>query len=433
LLERPTLIVLCHLRWGFVFQRPQHLLTRLARHVDVVFVEEPVFAEGAPRLESSRPAEGLEVLTPRTPQRAPGFSDEQLPTVEALLQGFMKERGIRAPLVWLYTPMALSLVDALAPRALIYDCMDDLASFKFAPPALISRERVLLERADVVFAGGPSLHEARRGARPDAICLPSAVDIDHFSPAHLRAGCEQAVAAQALHAGLHAPRLGFYGVIDERLDLDLVAGIADARPDWHVVMVGPVVKIDPATLPRRPNIRWIGMQAYETLPYLLAQWDVAILPFALNEATRFISPTKTLEYLAARVPVVSSAIRDVVSLYGEVVSVASGADEFVTAAMALLEMERDDRARRDAMCERILLRSTWDVAATRVLDAIRPFFSHVSLAVNARRRRARATVAHSGLGERSPGAAVASGLRPGTGARLTKGGIADAEYQFPIV
>lgn len=371
--ERPTLIVLCHLRWGFVFQRPQHLLTRLAPHVDVLFVEEPVFAEGAARLASSHPAPGIEVLTPHTPHASSGFADDQLQVIGSLLQAVMKQRGIRAPLLWLYTPMALPLVDRLKPRALIHDCMDDLASFRFAPPSLASRERQLLARADVVLTGGPSLHEARRDARPDAVCLPSAVDVEHFRPSNLRLGSHPAIAAQALHAGLPAPRLGFYGVIDERLDLDLTAGVADARPDWQIVMVGPVVKIDPASLPRRSNIRWIGMQAYEALPYLLAQWDVAILPFALNEATRFISPTKTLEYMAAGVPVVSTAIRDVATLYGSVVGIATGVADFVQAVHAALELPAGQRRQRDARCQRILSRSTWDVAAGRVLEALRPF------------------------------------------------------------
>jgi UDP-galactopyranose mutase len=370
--ERPTLIVLCHLRWGFVFQRPQHLLTRLARRFEVVFVEEPVFDAGPARLEHSHPAEGVEVLTPRTPAKAPGFHDEQLALLQPLLEAFVEQRGIRSPVVWLYTPMALPLVEALHPRALVYDCMDDLASFKFAPTALVGRERFLLEQADVVLTGGPSLHEARRATRPDAVCLPSAVDIDHFSPANLRSDSDQAIAAQALHAGLHAPRIGFYGVIDERLDLDLVAGLADARPDWVIVMVGPVVKIDPAALPRRPNIRWIGMQAYETLPYLLAQWDVAMLPFALNESTRFISPTKTLEYMAAGVPAVTTPIQDVISLYGDVVRVAADVRGFVDAVNAALEESAEDRARRSEASQRILERSTWNVAAAKVLERLAP-------------------------------------------------------------
>jgi UDP-galactopyranose mutase len=378
--ERPTLVVLCHLRWGFVFQRPQHLLTRLARRFDVVFVEEPVFAEGPARFDVSHPAPGVEVLTPRTLATAAGFHDDQLALLRPLLSDFLEQRDVRSPLVWLYTPMALPLVEHLQPSALVYDCMDDLASFKFAPLALVARERALLETADVVLTGGPSLYEARREMRPDAVCLPSAVDIDHFAPSNLRSDSDQAIAAQALHAGLHAPRIGFYGVIDERLDLELVAGLADARPDWVIVMVGPVVKIDPAGLPRRANIRWIGMQAYETLPYLLAQWDVAILPFALNEATRFISPTKTLEYLAAGLPVVTTPIRDVVSLYGEVVRVASTVRAFADAVEAALDERDDERARRSAIAQGILDRSTWNVAAARVLDKLDP---HVERAARA--------------------------------------------------
>jgi glycosyltransferase involved in cell wall biosynthesis len=307
--SRTPLIVFSHLRWGFVFQRPQHLLTRLARHFDVYFIEEPVFADAEPALMSATHPDGVEVLTPRTGVVMPGFHDEQMPVLRRLVADFVAARGIADPLVWLYTPMALPLVADLDPLALVYDCMDDLASFKFAPPQLVEREAALMRLADLVLTGGPSLYEARQGRHPNLHCLPSAVDAAHFAASNLDGRSAEAEAARALHAGLGHPRLGFFGVIDERLDLELLAGLADRRPDWQIVMVGPVVKIDPAALPQRPNIRWLGMQRYEALPHLTAQWDVCLLPFALNDATRFISPTKTLEYLAAGKPVVSTPIR----------------------------------------------------------------------------------------------------------------------------
>jgi UDP-galactopyranose mutase len=370
---RQTVIVFCHLRWGFVYQRPQHLLTRLARHFDILFVEEPVFAEGEPRLACAPVTPGVEVLTPHTPERMPGFDDRQLPWIARLLDEFLAHRGTVSPLVWLYTPLAWPLVGDLEPCAVIYDCMDDLASFKFAPPALVERELELIREADVVLTGGPSLYEARIALRPDVQCLPSAVDVRHFSKEGLIPGSEPARIAQALHAGLSSPRLGFFGVIDERIDTSLIAELADRRQDWQLVMAGPVVKIDPAALPRRSNIHWIGMQGYDTLPYLLAHWDVAMLPFALNEATRFISPTKTLEYLAGGLPVVSTPIRDVVSLYGGVVRIASTAADFIEAASAAMNENVASRALREQEARAIVARSTWDVAAARVLALLSPF------------------------------------------------------------
>ena len=364
--QRQPLVVLSHLRWGFVFQRPQHLLTRLAQHYDVFFVEEPVYLAGESHLDIQPLAPGLEVLTPHTDVQAPGFHDDQFPALRRLLANFIAQRGLVDALVWFYTPMALPLLDALPARKVIYDCMDDLASFRFAPPQLVQREARLMQIADVVLTGGPSLYEARKDRRPDIECLPSAVDAAHFAPGPISADDPVAAAALALHDGLARPRLGFFGVIDERLDIDLVAGIADLRPDWTIVMVGPVVKIDPAALPQRPNLRWLGMQSYEALPHLLQQWDVALLPFALNEATRFISPTKTLEYLAGGKPVVSTPIRDVVSLYAGAVSIADSDAGFVAAVEAVLAETPAARQRRHAAGQALVDACTWDGTAARI-------------------------------------------------------------------
>lgn len=372
-LDRPArapLIVFSHLRWGFVFQRPQHLMTRLAKHFDVIFIEEPVFADGAPALMSATHQNGVEVITPRTNVVAPGFHDEQAGVLKALLADLVASRGIVDPLVWLYTPMALPLVADLEPGAVVYDCMDDLASFKFAPPQLVERERALMELADVVLTGGPSLYEARKDRHPNIHCLPSAVDAGHYAPGKLDRACVESLQAAELHRGLPRPRLGFFGVIDERLDLELVAGIAERRPDWQIVMVGPVVKIDPSALPQRPNIRWLGMQRYEALPHLMSRWDVCLLPFALNEATRFISPTKTLEYLAGGKPVISTRIQDVETLYGAAVRFGSTADQFVAeieAALAQSDGEhRDWRVRAQALVDGC----TWDGTAAVIANLL---------------------------------------------------------------
>ncbi|HEV7912480.1 MAG TPA: glycosyltransferase, partial [Albitalea sp.] len=317
------LIVFSHLRWDFVWQRPQHVLSRLARHHPVLFVEEPVRSEGPPRLERIAASPQLEVLRPHTANAGPGFADDQMAAIREMLATHLQQQGITEYAVWFYTPMALPLLEGLCPQAVVYDCMDELSAFKNAPAPLRERETQLLQRADVVFTGGPSLYDAKRSRHPNVLCLPSAVDAEHYSPARASVDAPAMQRAQALQSGIAHPRLGFFGVIDERLDIGLIDDLASAHPDWQMVMVGPVVKISPDQLPRRPNIHWLGQQPYGLLPQLVAGWDVCLLPFALNESTRFISPTKTLEYMAAQKPVVSTPVRDVCVLYGDHVRIAA--------------------------------------------------------------------------------------------------------------
>src|SRR5690606_23133121 len=341
----PALIVLSQRRWEFVFQRPQHLMTRLASHYRIYFVEEPRLSDGAANLETRTVAPNLTVCVPQTAIAAPGFHDDQLPALEMLLEDLVEREGLQQPLVWLYTPMALPLAEKLSPRVLVYDCMDELSAFLNAPRQLIQRENALLRRADLVFTGGPSLYEAKRDRHPSVHCMPSSVDAAHFAQA------QSAAQDHPLQAAIPRPRLGFYGVIDERLDLALIDAIATSRPDWQLVLVGPVVKIDPATLPRHPNIHYMGQQSYDELPQFLSGWDVCLLPFALNEATRYISPTKTLEYMAAGKPVVSTPIRDVAMPYSSVVSIAGDAEDFIHAcevALAMSPQARDCLAARMA-------------------------------------------------------------------------------------
>jgi UDP-galactopyranose mutase len=368
--EMPYLIVFSHLRWSFVFQRPQQLLSRLARHYQIVFVEEPVQCSGPARFDRSSQGPNIEVLVPRTPVQAQGFHDEQLPFLEPLLVDYLRENGIDDYLVWFYTPMALPLIDQLAPRAVVYDCMDELSAFKDAPRQLRQRESAVLKRADVVFTGGPALYEAKRSRHHNVHCLPSAVDADHFSPAFLVRDSDEALAADCLHAAIGRPRLGYFGVIDERIDLKLLARIADERRDLHIVMAGPVVKIDPAQLPRRPNIHWLGIQPYARLPYLVAQWDVCLIPFALNPSTRYVSPTKTLEYMAAEKPIVSTPVHDVVALYGDLVRIADDAPSFIDACDdALIETGRE-RSRRLSETLTTVAWFSWDQSAQTVREAL---------------------------------------------------------------
>jgi UDP-galactopyranose mutase len=367
----PHLIVFSHLRWNFVFQRPQHLLSRLAAEFPVVFVEEPQRSDGPSHLEQSSPAPGVQVLRPHTPVDAPGFHDDQLSLLEPMVADWLAQEGIDDYAVWFYTPMALPLLNVLAPRAVIYDCMDELSAFKGAPRQMRQRETALLKRAALVLTGGPSLYEAKRSLHPNVMCLPSAVDAAHYANANAVAHPERMRRAGELQGALPAPRLGFFGVIDERIDVGLVEALADAEPGWQIVMAGPVVKIDPATLPQRPNLHWLGQQPYELLPQLVAGWDVCLMPFAINESTRFISPTKTLEYMAAGKPVVSTRIRDVEVMFGDLVAIADEPSAFVSACRAALAETDEDRARRQADMATRVGRHAWDATAASIAEAIR--------------------------------------------------------------
>lgn len=356
-----SIVAFSHLRWNFVYQRPQHLLSRFAAKRPVFFVEEPELdANGSPRWERSNPQRNVTVLRPRTPVHAPGFHPDQLPALAPLIAELAAELEESTLVGWLYTPMALPLVEALGPDAIVYDCMDELSLFLGAPPELLSRETDLLECADLMFTGGPSLYRAKQARHPNVHCFPSSVDAAHFRAARSTDG-ETGVAEAADQAAVPHPRLGFYGVIDERLDLGLVDFIAGERPAWQIVLVGPVVKIDLATLPRRPNIHYLGQRSYGELPSYLAGWDVCLLPFARNEATRFISPTKTLEYMAAELPIVSAPITDIAEPYGDIVYLGATPKEFLVACEAALTAEATERAQRTERMRQVLARTSWDV------------------------------------------------------------------------
>jgi UDP-galactopyranose mutase len=322
-----TLICFSHLRWNFVHQRPQHLMSLFARERRVIFWEEAVRAtEGnAPLLDMSTcPHSGVTVVTPHLPD---GLSEaQQVVALGALLDSLLANED-QPPIAWYYTPMMLPFSRHIEAAVVVYDCMDELSAFRFAPENLLTLERELLDLADLVFTGGQSLYEAKRDRHNSVYCFPSSVDQGHFAAAR------KALPVPADQVVSDAPVLGYYGVIDERIDLDLIAGLARLRPDWQIVMVGPVVKIDEADLPRAANLHYLGGKSYDQLPAYLHGWDVALMPFAINEATRFISPTKTPEYLAGGLPVISTPVRDVVAGYGDLarVHIADTAESFASA------------------------------------------------------------------------------------------------------
>jgi len=361
------LLVFSHLRWDFVYQRPQHLLSRFGQRWDVVFFEEPVHDPERPAwLEILHPSIGVTVLRPHTPIAEPGFADTQFPVLSDLLRDWLAVHGDPQFAVWFYTPMALPMMQGLTPAAVIFDCMDELGAFKDAPARLVDREHTLLDVADLVFTGGPSLQDAKASSNRNVICFPSSVDIAHFARGRRDEGEGDAAATRPDPT----PTLGFFGVIDERLDLDLLRTLAHAHPDWKIVLVGPVVKIDPSTLPRAGNLHYLGQSDYDDLPGHVAQWDVCLLPFALNASTAFISPTKTLEYMAARKPVVSTAVRDVVRLYAAGVRIAGDGAAFVRACEQALDESGQARRQRIEAQDALTAATSWDRTADAMADLV---------------------------------------------------------------
>jgi glycosyltransferase involved in cell wall biosynthesis len=333
-------------------------MTRYAEGARAFFLEEPVFSGDALALHVAEVERGVRVLTPYLPASARRRTDDEL--LRELLDRFAVREQLHSPLLWFYTPMAFRFSRDLAPRLVVYDCMDELSAFLGAPPALKRCEEELFDRADIVFTGGHSLYEAKRTRHPNVHAFPSSVDAEHFRSAR---------AASVARAG-EEPRVGFFGVIDERLDVALLEGVARARPEMQFVMVGPVVKIDPATLPRRPNLNYLGPRRYEDLPASIATWDVAMMPFAHNDATRFISPTKTLEYMAAGKPIVSTSIRDVVRPYGDL-GLVRIADDVASFAAAIDAALVEDRGRRIAAFDAFLTGTSWDRTWQRMRSLIR--------------------------------------------------------------
>jgi UDP-galactopyranose mutase len=344
--HRLDLICFSHLRWHFVYQRPQHLLTRCAAERRVFFWEEPVFdGAGEGSLEVTQEMERLWVIQPHLPQ------DGDPDTMQrSLLATFMADRKIERFIRWYYTPVALGFTEDLQAHTTVYDCMDELSGFAGAPPDLKVKELQLLAAADVVFTGGMSLYEAKQKQHSNVHAFPSSIDAEHFR----KGGSEPEDQVEIAH-----PRAGFFGVLDERFDSTLMREVARLRPEIQFVLIGPVIKIDPETLPQAANIHYLGSKSYQDLPAYLAGWDVAMLPFARNESTRYISPTKTPEYLAAGKPVVSTPIADVISGYGDegFVAIASTPKEFAEALDAALEPPSSEWKTR-VMAK--LAHSSWD-------------------------------------------------------------------------
>ena len=365
--EPTTLVCFSHLRWNFVFQRPQHLMSRFAAEMNVIYWEEPVdiAANGTAFLQvrNAEDSENVTIIVPHLPEGMP--EDAREAALKRLLDAHLESR--RGPIIaWYYTPMMLPFSRHIEPTLTIFDAMDELSKFKFAPVKLLDLEQELIDRADIVFTGGSSLYEAKKDRHPNVHCFPSSVDRVHF----LKARARQFDPAD--QEELPRPRLGFYGVIDERFDTELLEKVALMRPDWSFVMIGPVVKISEEDLPKRANIHYLGSKTYAQLPSYLSGWNVALMPFAMNESTQFISPTKTPEYLAGAKPVVSTPVRDVVRHYGELegVKIASSPQEFIAACEEAIELSANPESGWLAEADLMLSVSSWDTTQARMAGLI---------------------------------------------------------------
>jgi glycosyltransferase involved in cell wall biosynthesis len=326
------IIVHCHLRWDFVWQRPQQIFSRLAMKHRVLFIEDPVIAEGEPHLAIDEPYPNLVRIVPQIPQHLAIDADHDaeifLPQIRRALRTHPLLAGrFDGAVQWFYSPMpAPGYLGKLDAVGIVYDCMDELANFRFAPPDIADRERFVMSNAGVVFTGGYQLFESKSKHHDNVNFYGCGVDVDHYGKA--RSDATEVPAAVAATPG---PRFGYFGVIDERLDYALISALADRFPEASIIMAGPLAKVDPAELPKQPNIHWLGQQRYEDLPAIVKGFDVCLMPFALNEATQYINPTKTLEYMAAGKPVVSTAVADVVRNFTPIVDVAYSRDGFLDA------------------------------------------------------------------------------------------------------
>jgi glycosyltransferase involved in cell wall biosynthesis len=324
------IVCFSHLRWNFVYQRPQHLLSRFSKNSRVFFIEEPIWDAGIETVSIKQVADNITVVVPyllsdNKPKNLVSFQRE-------MLDKLLDDMNITDYIFWYYSPMALPLSKHADPALIIYDCMDELSSFKNAPEELKLNEAELIRKADIMFTGGRTLYHAKKHLHHNVHVFPSSIDKEHFFAARAKTSKDE------LHDQIPHPRFGFYGVLDERFNMELLANVANKNPQWSFVLVGPVVKINEDSIPSLGNVHYLGIRSYKDLPSYLAEWDVAIMPFALNEATRYISPTKTPEFLAAGKPVISTSISDVVEPYGNkgLVSIADTADEFTEAGERIL-------------------------------------------------------------------------------------------------
>lgn len=356
------LLCFSHLSWNFVYQRPQHLLTRFSKHYQVFYFEEPKIGD------SDRYIVNVQDGTYIVELLVSNHDETTNERIQNLIKELLEEYNIENYISWYYTPMALQFTSELHPEKIVYDSMDELSAFKFAPPQLLQLENELFRKADVVFTGGNSLYQAKKNRHHNIHAMPSSIDKLHFGQA--RAIQEE----PADQKSISSPKLGFFGVVDERFDIELLREVSAKRPDWQFIIIGPVVKISPEDLPRASNIHYLGPKTYSELPQYISHWDIALILFALNESTEFISPTKTPEYLAAGKPVISTAIKDVINPYGNagLVHIISDSESFISTAEKIFADNERDHWQRTV--DHFLEDDSWDNTFNKMnalIDAVK--------------------------------------------------------------
>lgn len=328
--ETLDLLVFAHTRWDFVFQRPQHLMSRFAKYRRVYYFEEPIFGmTDQPRLHMRETSEGVHVYVPYLPKITK--SEDIEAALRDLVNELIFEEAISEYSCWFYSPMAWSFTNHLKPAAVIFDWMEELLP-------MTEFEAQLAEKADLVFTDGQSLFEEKRKFFSNLHFFPSSIDYAHFAQGRMQ------LVEPDDQINIPHPRLGFCGVLDGNLDAELIGYIADQYPDWQLVVIGPLVKVEAETLFKRTNIHYLGRKDFHALPLYFAGWDCAILPFKQHSHVNAINPSKIPEYLAAGKPVVSTALPDIVSSFGDagLVYVADSAQNFVTLVeKAMLNKQRD--------------------------------------------------------------------------------------------
>ncbi|HEX8561702.1 MAG TPA: glycosyltransferase [Flavobacterium sp.] len=351
--EGYDMVVFCHLRWEFVYQRPQHIISRLAKNFKILLIEEPIphSPEEANTGNLHKISENLHILQPKTASIA---------EIKNVLPQFVSDTSIN--IGWFYSPSFVSLLPEFNFGTIIYDCMDELTLFKGAPAELLEQEKFLISNADIIFTGGKSLYESKKQLHDHVYCFPSSVDQEHFAKALNGVSIPDDI------ANIPSPIVGYFGVIDERIDLQLLEQTAKINPEVSFVMIGPLAKIGDHDLPRLENIHYLGMKSYNVLPNYLKAFSVAMMPFALNDATKFISPTKTLEYIAAGKPIISTAIKDVVRDYSHCVSIVDSAENFTEAIDKALG--KTDKLALDADYREILEKTSWNNTVSQMSQII---------------------------------------------------------------
>ena len=338
------IIIFSHLRWDFVLQRPQHIASRLAHHMKILFVEEPIpynkEEEGTARLRQVN--EHITVMQPRV---------QEIKDIEQLLKFMVRQKTV--PIGWFYSSDFSPLLRSLHFRKIVYDCMSD------HEPRPDADEPAMLAEADIVFTDSKALFESRIRVHPNVHCFPSSVEHGHFRKALKN------IAVPGDIAELKKPVVGYCGVIDGRLDMDLLDKVAEQSPETTFVLIGPLVNMPESKLPKRSNVHYLGMKPYHLLPGYLKGIDIAMIPFDIKGAHKLSGPTETLEYMAAGKPIISTPIWDVVRDYRNHINIVNNVDEFCAARDAIIK-QLESQVYNHEKYNDILHTSSWEDTVKRM-------------------------------------------------------------------